>query len=143
MKLSVIIATRNRAHAIAGCLDSVVASLANASPLDAEIIVVDNGSQDAISTIVQQWASASPFPAQLLFEPKTGLSCAHNQALQTAQGELLAFTDDDCRWRTDYLNDLLRRAAADTELVFRGGRIDLGDPTDLPLAIKTTPDRIG
>jgi glycosyltransferase involved in cell wall biosynthesis len=42
MKLSVIIATRNRAHAIAGCLDSVAASLANASLLDAEIVVVDN-----------------------------------------------------------------------------------------------------
>jgi glycosyltransferase involved in cell wall biosynthesis len=39
MKLSVIVATRNRAHAIAGCLDSIAASLAKAAPLDAEIVV--------------------------------------------------------------------------------------------------------
>jgi GT2 family glycosyltransferase len=142
MKLSVIIATRNRAHAIAGCLDSVAASLANASLLDAEIVVVDNDSQDATSAIVQQWADASPFPVRLLLEPKAGLSRAHNRALRTAQGELLAFTDDDCRLHKDYVNDLLRHHAADTELVLRGGRIELGDPTDLPLTIKTTPDRI-
>jgi glycosyltransferase involved in cell wall biosynthesis len=79
---------------------------------------------------------------RLLLEPKRGLSRAHNRALRAAQGELLAFTDDDCRLSKDYVNDLLRHDAADTELVLRGGRIELGDPTDLPLTIKTTPDRI-
>jgi hypothetical protein len=44
MRLSVVVATRDRAHAIAGCLDSIAAALANAAPLDAEIVVVDNAS---------------------------------------------------------------------------------------------------
>jgi hypothetical protein len=61
MKLSVIVATRNRAHAIAGCLDSIAVSLAKAAPLDAEIIVVDNGSQDATSRAVEE----SAFPVRL------------------------------------------------------------------------------
>jgi len=130
LKLSVIIGTRNRAHAIAACLDSVAASLATATPLDAEIVVVDNGSQDATSAIVQQWASASPFPVRLLLEPKAGLSRAHNRALRTAQGELLAFTDDDCRLSKDYVDDLLRHDAADTESVLRGGRIELARRPD-------------
>jgi len=142
MKLSVIVSTRNRAHAITGCLASIVAAFAAASPLDAEIVVVDNGSQDQTSAIVQQWASGSPFPVQLLSEPKAGLSRAQNRAVRAAQGEILAFTDDDCRLSEDYVNDLLRHDAADTELVLRGGRIELGDPTDLPLTIKTTPERI-
>jgi len=42
----------------------------------------------------------------------------------------------------DYVNDLLRHDAGDAEPVLRGGRIELGDPTDLPLTIRTTPDRI-
>jgi GT2 family glycosyltransferase len=142
MKLSVIVGTRNRAHAIAGCLDSIAAAFAAVSPLDAEIVIVNNGSQDATSTIVEQWASGSSFPVQLLSEPKAGLSRAHNRALRAARGELLAFTDDDCRLSKDYVSDLLRHNAADTELVLRGGRIELGDPNDLPLTIKTTPDRI-
>ena len=142
MKLSVIVGTRNRAHAIAGCLASIVAAFAAASPLDAEVVVVDNGSQDQTSAVIEQWASGSSYPVRLLSEPKAGLSRAQNVAVQAAQGEIFAFTDDDCRLSKDYVNDLLRHDAADTELVLRGGRIELGDPTDLPLTIKTTPDRI-
>ena len=73
--------------------DSIAASLANAAPLDAEIVVVDNGSEDATSAIVKQWATASTFPVRLLLEPRTSVSVARNRALQTAQGELLAFTE--------------------------------------------------
>jgi GT2 family glycosyltransferase len=142
MKLSVIVATRNRAHAIIPCLDSIATSLAAAAAPDAEIVVVDNGSEDQTLAIVEQWTSGSSFPVQFLSEPKAGVSRAHNLALRTAQGELLAFTDDDCRLGKNHVNDLLRHADADTELVLRGGRVELGDPTDLPLTIKTTPDRI-
>ena len=141
MKLSVIVATRNRAHGIAGCLDSIAASLAKAAPLDAEIVVVDNGSQDGTSRIVEQWATGCAFPVRLLVEPRAGLSVARNRALGAAQGELLVFTDDDCRLGREYVNDLLRHDAADTEPVLRGGRVELGDRTDLPLTIKTTPTR--
>ena len=142
MKLSVIVGTRNRAHAIAGCLASIVAAFAAASPLDAEIVVVDNGSQDQTSAVIEQWARGSSYPVRLLSEPKPGLARAQNVALRAAQGEILAFTDDDCRLSKDYVNDLLRHDAGDAEPVLRGGRIELGDPTDLPLTIRTTPDRI-
>ena len=139
MKLSVIVATRNRAHAITGCLDSIAASLAAAAPLDAEIVVVDNGSKDDTSALVKAWAGTCPVPVRLLFEPKPGLSLAQNRALRTAQGELFAFTDDDCRLTKEYVSQLLQHDMADgDELVLRGGRIELGDPTDLPLTIKTT-----
>ena len=141
MKLSVIVATRNRAHAIAGCLDSIAVSLAKAAPLDAEIIVVDNGSQDATSRAVEQWATESAFPVRLLLEPRAGLSVARNRALRAAQGELLLFTDDDCRLSKEYVTDLLGYDAADTGPVIRGGRIELGDHTDLPITIRTTTTR--
>ena len=141
MRLSVIVATKNRAYAIAGCLDSIAAAITHAAPVDAEIVVVDNGSTDDTGAIIKAWASESAVPVQLLFEPKSGLSCAHNRALRTARGDLLAFTDDDCRLSEDYISQLLRYDAADTGLVLRGGRIELGDPTDLPLTINTSPTR--
>jgi glycosyltransferase involved in cell wall biosynthesis len=137
VRVSIIVATRNRAHAITGCLDSIAAALAHAAPLDAEIVVVDNGSHDATPAIVEQWASASPFPVRQLFEPRKGLSAARNCALRAAQGDLLAWTDDDCRLSREYVADLLRHDSSDTELVLRGGRVELGDPTDLPICIKT------
>jgi glycosyltransferase involved in cell wall biosynthesis len=79
MKLSVIVATRNRAHAIGQCLDSIAAAIGKAAPLDAEIVLVDNGSTDSTFQTVTQWAGASPLPVRVLSEPKAGLSRAHNR----------------------------------------------------------------
>lgn len=138
MKLSVIVGTRNRAHVIVDCLNSIVAALAKAAPLEAEIIVVDNGSTDETPIVIQNWIASCAFPVRWLFEPRPGLSASRNYAMRVAKGELLVFTDDDCQLSEDYFNDLLRWDAADTDLVLRGGRVELGDPTDLTLSIKTS-----
>ncbi len=139
MKLSVLIATRNRSNAIASCLSSIAAAFANAGPIEAQIVVVDNGSTDDTAAVLKAWVNAGGVPVKPLHEPRKGKSRALNRALQTAQGEILAFTDDDCRLSKEYVNHLLRHDAADTELVLRGGRIELGDPTDLPFTINTDP----
>jgi len=140
MKLSVLVATRNRSHAIAPCLDSIAAAFTKAGLIDAEIVVVDNASTDDTASVIKAWANASVVPVKLLSEPQQGKSRALNRALRAAQGEILAFTDDDCRLSNEYVNDLLRHNAADTELVLRGGRIELGDPSDMPFTINTDPN---
>jgi glycosyltransferase involved in cell wall biosynthesis len=126
---------------LGGCLDSIAAAFAQAAPLDAEIVVVDNGSTDETSELVRAWTAAHSVPVQLLYEPRAGKGASLNRALLAARGQLLAFTDDDCWYHPEYANDLLRHDAADTELVLRGGRVELGDPTDLPLTISTDPAR--
>ena len=137
MKLSIIVCTRNRSHAILPCLNSIEQSLTRATPVDAEIVVVDNASTDDTSNIVREWAASSIFPVRLEFEPRPGQCQARNRWISVAKGELLAWTDDDCRVSRDYVIDMLRHDRADTELVLRGGRVELGDPADLPLSIKT------
>jgi len=138
MKLSIIVCTRNRAHAIIPCLDSVAQSLAHAALADAEIVVVDNGSQDNTSAVVREWATSSAFSVRLLHEPRKGLAVARNCALRAVQGELLVWTDDDCRLSKEHIADALRHDAADSEPVLRGGRVELGDLTDLPITIKAS-----
>ena len=138
MKLSVIVATKNRAHHIARCLDSIAAAFALAAPLDAEIVIIDNGSTDNTAAVIDGWAGANGVPIQALLQPAPGKSRALNAALWAAKGDLLAFTDDDCQLHVEHVNDLLRHAAADTDLILRGGRIELGDPTDLPFTINTS-----
>jgi glycosyltransferase involved in cell wall biosynthesis len=141
MNLSVIVGTRNRAHAIVDCLDSIAVAFAKAAPVDAEIIVVNNGSTDNTATAIQNWKVSCTFPVRLLFESKPGLSAARNSAMRVAKGGLLVFTDDDCQLSENYVVELLRHDAADSHLVLRGGRVELTDPADLPISIKTSTVR--
>jgi len=138
MKLAIIVCTRNRAHSILECVRSIEVAIANAAPVEAEIVVVDNGSTDETSAVLQQWASSCHYPVQLLFEARKGLSRARNRALRSTTADLLAFTDDDCRLSADYVREFLRHDANDTGLVLRGGRVELGEPTDLPITINTS-----
>src|SRR5262245_62995105 len=57
MKLSVIVVTKNRARHLGSCLDSIAAAFALAAPLDAEIVIVDNGSTDNTAALIDEWAS--------------------------------------------------------------------------------------
>lgn len=141
MKLSVIVCTRNRAHAIIGCLDSLVVAIKAAGPVDAEIVVIDNASEDNTNQVVRDWAKTSPVPVNLQLEPRRGLAVARNCGLRTAAGDAIAFTDDDCRWSETFVKEWLVHIAAEQGPVLRGGRVELGDPTDLPLSIRTSRER--
>src|SRR5262249_38696109 len=57
MKLSVIVVTKSRARHLGSCLDSIAAAFALAAPLDAEIVIVDNGSTDNTAALIDEWAS--------------------------------------------------------------------------------------
>jgi glycosyltransferase involved in cell wall biosynthesis len=138
-KLSIMVCTRNRAAALLTCLDAIDVALQNASPVSAEIVVIDNASTDDTSVMVGDWAKEHPhIPVQLLYENRRGVSVGRNTGIRSARGELLVFTDDDCRLNGDYIVNLLRLDATDAEPVLRGGRIELGTPSDLPLTIKTS-----
>jgi glycosyltransferase involved in cell wall biosynthesis len=137
MRFSTIICTRNRSHAITRCLDSIDAAARKATLTDAEIIVVDNASDDDTSSVVNAWATRSSIPVRLESEPRPGLTFARNRGLRVARGDILTMTDDDCCVRDDYFAELLRLYADNREPVLRGGRVELGSPDDLPLTIKT------
>ncbi|HVJ31572.1 MAG TPA: glycosyltransferase [Terriglobia bacterium] len=142
MKISVIICTRNRAHAIEGSLDSVAAAIAAAGPVEAEIVVVDNASDDDTAERVRGWASRNAVPVNLQYETQRGLCFARNCGLRAARGELIAFTDDDCRWSETYVQEWLAHVAQDRGPVLRGGRVELGDPSDMPITVKTSMEKV-
>ncbi len=142
MRLSVIVVTRNRPHMLVACLDSIAVALVEAAPLAAEIVVVDNGSTDHTARAILDWTGTHSVPVRHLVEPRQGRARALNLACQAAAGELLAFTDDDCRLDAGYILDLQRHDAADEGLVLRGGRVELGDPTDLPFTINIGEARL-
>jgi glycosyltransferase involved in cell wall biosynthesis len=86
MKLSVVIATRNRAALLDGALRSLATQVGAPA---IECIVVDNGSTDATPAVVAAHATQYVFVA----EPNRAL--ARNAGVARATGEILLFIDDD------------------------------------------------
>jgi O-antigen biosynthesis protein len=102
-KVSVVVATYNGSRTLEACL----ASLGRLNYPDYEVILVDDGSQDQTPEI------AKCLPAvRYLRQTNQGLSAARNTGIRAAQGEIVAFTDDDCRADEDWLyylvDELLR-----------------------------------
>lgn len=137
--VSVIVCTRNRAHAVAASLASVADAAQACRTLDVELVVVDNASTDETPAVVGTWAKSVTLPIRLVREDRKGLAVSRNTGVRAARGAILAFTDDDCRLAPDYFRALQSAFASDAGMAVRGGRVDLGDPGDLPFTIKTDP----
>jgi len=138
LKISLIICTRNRVQSLPVALHSVAVAAAACPQAHVEIVIVDNGSSDGTHEATLAWARTWD-PNRMLkyvFEPREGLSIARNTGIHNASGDIIAFTDDDCTLTEGYFHDLMAHASQDRQAVIRGGRIELGDPTDLPFTIK-------
>ncbi len=131
MDVSLIVCTRDRCHQLACCLEWV-RRITFDRPW--EVIIVDNGSTDETAAVVQEFMKTTNVRAIYLFEPKPGKSTGLNTALRVAQGQLLAFTDDDCYPEPDFLSQVWS-AFDDPSVGYIGGRIMLHDPADYPMTI--------
>jgi glycosyltransferase involved in cell wall biosynthesis len=93
-KVSVVVATYNGSRTLGFCLKS----LGQLNYPDYEVIVVDDGSRDRVPEIVRE------FPrVRYIRQENKGLSVARNTGIQASTGEIVAFTDDDCRADEDWL----------------------------------------
>ena len=122
-KISVVVASYKGARTLPACLDS----LGKLHYPDYEIILVDDGSDDGTAQI------ASLYPTvRYVRQSHLGLSVARNTGIASATGEIIAFTDADCRADEDWLyylaGDLLR-----SDFVGMGGPNYL-PPEDSPAA---------
>ncbi len=98
MKLSVIIVNYNVKYFLEVCLDSVLRA---AEGIDAEVIVVDNNSEDTSCCMVRK-----RFPSVVLIENKDnkGFSKANNQGVALAKGEYILFLNPDTVMPEDFLS---------------------------------------
>jgi GT2 family glycosyltransferase len=94
-KVSVVVASYNGERTLKACLDS----LGQLNYPDYEVILVDDGSTDT----TRQIAFAHPNVRYFRHEKNLGLSVARNTGIAAATGEVIAFTDSDCRADEDWL----------------------------------------
>lgn len=91
--------------------DAVRTALGQTYP-SIEVIVVDDGSQDDSASIV-----ASEFPAaRLIRQENAGVSAARNAGVNAAQGEYVAFLDQDDYWLPNKIERQMKAIAQDPKI---------------------------
>lgn len=98
-EITVIIPLYNKAGEIARTIESV---LTQSCP-PRQIIVVDDGSTDSSSQIVEQFNTPL---IRLIKQQNQGVSQARNHAIEEAQTEWVALLDGDDRWQPNYLKTI-------------------------------------
>jgi len=120
--VSVIICTRNRDEHLYDTLRSVNRLLIPES-LAPTLVVVDNGSTDATQAILHD-PPIENMPVRSEIAPTKGASRARNAALQTADGQILLWLDDDVRLPRDWLY-CMTRPILEEEADAVGGKVVL------------------
>lgn len=98
-RVSVIVASYQGARTLPACLESVERLNYPAF----EILLVDDGSTDCTPEIAARYPSVR----YVRLDSNQGLSAARNAGIQAANGEIIAFTDADCRVDEDWLHHLV------------------------------------
>ncbi len=107
LNISVVIPTYNRAHLVTRAVKSVL----NQTKPPAEIIVVDDGSQDDTRE------QLGPFETQIRYihQPNQGAAVARDNGVKGASSNWVAFLDSDDYWERPYLQHMAQAMVATSE----------------------------
>jgi cellulose synthase/poly-beta-1,6-N-acetylglucosamine synthase-like glycosyltransferase len=99
--VTVVVPVHNRELTIQPLLDSLQKLDYDRNKV--EVIVVDGNSTDKTQEIVKK------YPVKLVVEKRKGLNLARNTGIKCSKGEIVAFTDSDCKvppnWITKIVED--------------------------------------
>ncbi|MDB9524436.1 glycosyltransferase family 2 protein [Oscillatoria sp. CS-180] len=123
-RLSAIICTHNREDYLGAAIDSLLEQ----DFADYEVIVVDNASTDRTRAVVE---ARLPHPRlRYVYEQTLGLSVARNTGANCAEGEILAYLDDDAEASQHWLTALSQIFEHDEKVAIAGGKVTLIWPPD-------------
>lgn len=127
LRISVIIPHLNQPEELQACLASLHSQNFERSAF--EIIVVDNGSASLPRAIIEQ------YPGTLLLrELSPGPGPARNRGVEAASGDILAFTDSDCRAHPDWLNCAIRTLEGAPQRTILGGDVRIWREPKKPIS---------
>lgn len=107
--ISVIVPVYNVEKYIEKCVDSLV----NQTIEDKEIILVDDGSTDNTSKILDEYAKKYPEIVKVIHKENEGVSVARNVGIEIATGEYIGFIDSDDWVEFDMYEKLYNKAVED------------------------------
>ncbi|MEA3180327.1 MAG: succinoglycan biosynthesis protein ExoM [Gammaproteobacteria bacterium] len=107
MKLTVCIATYRRN----GQLDEVLDDLMRQTVLPDQVVVVDNDAAGGARAVIERrGGNSAPFRIDYAVQPERNIAKTRNRTVELAEGEWLAFVDDDERAPETWLQRLLEAA---------------------------------
>jgi GT2 family glycosyltransferase len=130
-RVSVVVASYNGDRTLKACLDA----LGRLNYPDYEVILVDDGSTDT----TRQIAGAHPNARYFRHEKNLGLSVARNTGIAAATGEIVAFTDSDCRVDEDWLYYLVGSLLRSDFAGMGGPNLLPPDDSRVAAAVMTSP----
>jgi GT2 family glycosyltransferase len=131
--VSIVVPTRNRLGSLKLTLTALAGQELGGST--AEVVIVDNGSNDGTVEWVRERAPTFPFALRLLTEPAEGVSAARNRGVAEARGRLiLSINDDTPPANPNLVAEHVRAHARSTDSIAVLGRIvyPVGKLTDDP-----------
>ncbi|KIQ69286.1 putative acyltransferase [Wenxinia marina DSM 24838] len=140
------------------CYASILEASAVYPVVEIELIIVDNAPEPGGEFVLPERRASMPsgtagswrgdrVEASVIQLARPGLSAARNVGLAACTGSVIVLIDDDCRLRKDYfkaLDNVVSNYPDGHEgkaLLLLGGRVELGDPLDLPFTIRPLDER--
>lgn len=126
-KISAVITTFNRANFLRKAIESVL----NQTYRDFELLMLDNSSADNTEEVIKSFQDSK---IRYIKHTPLGISQARNLGVKEANGEFIAFLDDDDEWLPNKLQAELRvfdTSGRDAALVYGGFMRVNGDGREL------------
>lgn len=99
-RISVVVPSYNHAPFVEKCLRSIMGQTLH----PAELIVIDDGSNDDSPQIIERVLNNCPFPSELIARQNKGLCATLNEGFERCRaGEYFAYLASDDAWLPDFL----------------------------------------
>lgn len=122
---TVVICTWNRGHLLPRAFNSLLAQTDSAW----EVVVVNDGSTDDTSQVLQKYMPLFPSMQCATSTSKSGTAAARNKGITMANGQYVTFLDSDDEYLPTHLELRRRRLLEDPSIeLLHGGVTVVGDP---------------
>lgn len=131
IKISAVICSYNRARFIIKAVESIFNQDYDKSRL--EVIVVDNNSTEDVLGVLEAYKQKHPdYNFRYYTEMKQGVAHARTRCVQEANGEIVAFLDDDSEAQPGWLTSIEQFFDEHPEVYSTGGKIVPYFLTEIP-----------